>query len=98
MYSVRIPIVRFSCVSLRVLYRLSCYITRLECPPCGKILTGATLAGSNLREGILHLGVERVLGHDEDDGQVFVNEGKGTVLEFTGQDLRISSSSLGLIR
>ncbi len=45
------------------------------CLPCG-----------DLRERRLHLGVERILCHDDDNGHVFVNESKRSVLELSGKD------------
>ncbi len=36
-------------------------------PPEKRPLTRLALAGSDLGQGALHLGVERVAGHDEDD-------------------------------
>lgn len=47
---------------------------------------GLRLARGDLRECGLHLGEIRVTGHDDDDGHVLVDEGKGTVLQFAGQD------------
>lgn len=47
---------------------------------------GLGLARGDLRESVLDLGVERVLGHDDEHGHVLVNQGKRAVLEFTGKD------------
>lgn len=56
---------------------------------------GLALSRCDLHERGLNLGVERVLGHDENDGHGLVNEGKGTVLEFTGKDtLRVHIADL----
>lgn len=47
---------------------------------------GLRLACGDLGEGGLDLGVERVLGHDNDDGHVLVDESEGTVLELSSKD------------
>lgn len=47
---------------------------------------GLTLAGRDLLERALDLGVERVAGHDKNNGHVLVDQGKGTVLELTSQN------------
>lgn len=47
---------------------------------------GLGLAGGDLGKGGLDLGVERVLGHDDDDGHVLINEGKGTMLQLSSKD------------
>lgn len=44
------------------------------------------LARGDLRVRGLHLGVERVLCHDDDNGHVLVNERKGAVLQLAGKD------------
>ncbi len=44
------------------------------------------LSRCDLHERCLNLGVQRVLGHDENDGHRLVNKGKGTVLKLTGKD------------
>lgn len=44
------------------------------------------LARGDLRKGRLHLGVERILRHDDDHGHVLVDQGQGTVLELAGED------------
>lgn len=44
------------------------------------------LAGGNLREGRLDLGVERIAGHDDDYWHVLVDERERAVLEFTSED------------
>lgn len=53
------------------------------------------LAGGDLSECRLHLGVQRILGHDNDDGHILVNEGQRTVFQFTGKDT-CDASILGL--
>lgn len=47
---------------------------------------GLGLAGSDLSERRLDLGVERVLGHDDDNWHVLVDQSKGTVLELASQN------------
>lgn len=49
--------------------------------------TGLSLSGTHLCEGRLHLGVERVSSHDENDGHVLINERERSVLELSGEDL-----------
>ena len=44
------------------------------------------LAGGDLREGRLDLGVERVAGHDDDYRHVLVDERERAVLKFTSED------------
>ena len=44
------------------------------------------LAGGNLGEGRLDLGVERIAGHNDDYWHVLVDERERTVLEFTSED------------
>lgn len=58
-------------------------------------LTGLTLSGSHLGQSALNLGVERILSHDEDDGQVLVDQGKRSVLELSSKDtLRVHIRNL----
>lgn len=45
-----------------------------------------SFAGSDLGERGLHLGVQRVSGHDDDHGHVLVDQREGSVLEFTGEN------------
>jgi len=47
---------------------------------------GLGLPGSDLRERRLDLGIQRVLGHDDNDGHVFVNQRKRSVLELASED------------
>lgn len=54
-----------------------------------------TLAGLDLLERRLDLRVERVLGHDEDDRKVLVDECEGAVLEFSGEDLSSEKKKTG---
>jgi hypothetical protein len=44
------------------------------------------LARRDLCERRLHLRVERVLGHDDDDRHVFIHQRQGSVLELAGED------------
>lgn len=45
-----------------------------------------SFAGSNLREGRLDLGVERVARHDDDHRHVLVDKREWAMLEFAGED------------
>lgn len=45
-----------------------------------------SLAGGDLGEGRLDLGVERVTRHDDDNRHVLVDQGERAVLKFTGED------------
>lgn len=47
---------------------------------------GLTFSRCDLHERGLNLGVQRVLGHDQNDGHRLVNESERTVLELTGKD------------
>ena len=40
----------------------------------------------NLSECRLHLGVQGILGHNDDDGHILVDQGERTVFEFASQD------------
>jgi len=44
------------------------------------------LARGDLSKGVLNLGVQRVLGHDDNDRHVLVNESERAVLEFTREN------------
>lgn len=46
----------------------------------------ATLAGSDLLQGILALGKARILHDHHDDWHLLVDESKGPVLQLSGQD------------
>jgi len=47
---------------------------------------GLCLAGGNLGEGGLDLGVKRVTCHDDDYGHVLVDKGERTVLQLPSED------------
>lgn len=47
---------------------------------------GLRLARGDLGKGGLDLGVERVLGHDDDHGHILVDQGERTVLELSSED------------
>ena len=53
------------------------------------------LTRRDLRKRALNLGVERILGHDDDHGHVLIDESKRTVLEFASKDtLRVHVADL----
>lgn len=45
-----------------------------------------SLPGGDLGEGALDLGIQGVLGHDDDNRHVLIDESKGAVLQFTSED------------
>ena len=47
---------------------------------------GLCLAGSDLGEGRLDLGIKRVTCHDDDHGHVLIDKRKRTVLQLPGED------------
>jgi len=46
----------------------------------------SSLASSDLSKCGLDLGIQGILGHDDDNGHVLVDEGQGAVFEFSGKD------------
>jgi hypothetical protein len=64
-------------------------VSSVRNPELGQ-LTGLTLSSCNLGKSRLDLRVERISGHDEDDGHVLINKREGSVLEFTSENLTIS--------
>jgi len=47
---------------------------------------GLSLASSNLGQSGLDLGVERILGHDDDNRHVLIDQGKRTMLQLSSED------------
>ena len=47
---------------------------------------GLCLAGSNLGEGRLDLGIKRVTCHDDDHGHVLIDKRERTVLQLSGEN------------
>ena len=47
---------------------------------------GLSFASSNLGQGRLDLGVERILGHDDYNGHVLIDQGKRTMLKLPSEN------------
>jgi hypothetical protein len=59
---------------------------------------GMCLAGSNLGEGRLDLGIKRVTCHDDDHGHVFIDKGERAVLQLASENTWKPKNSINTLK